>query len=70
MKSEAINKPEEQEYPFVGIVDSATTIVLFDAPRRGTVIYSECSHALGSYHKDWVMQCFKPYDGIVNLSNY
>jgi hypothetical protein len=63
------NKCFNKDFPKL-MISANFTIVLFRTEEKGTVIESgESDLIIGQYCEYWLMECFKDYDGEVNLKN-
>ena len=74
IQSTISQKPIEKEetYPCLKISNFGT-IVLFEREKWGTVVglgqKTSSFFIIGSYQKEWCMDCFKPFEGKVVLNN-
>lgn len=82
IKSIVKEKENYQRFPYLGISKTATFIVLFTGinnkekgTTKGIVVYikpeiaSVFNYNIGDYMDSWFQNQFKPYSGIVCLSN-
>jgi len=72
MKVRVIENEEKEEMPYPKLMEgNSGTIVLMEARGCGTSLrlgkYS--SIRLGEYSQDWAMDCFKDFEGKLELSN-
>jgi len=72
MKSaiKSFNKEPKTSYPCLKIVVGNTFIVLFTAPKTGTVVYTEDLHdPVGLWSSSWGEENFSHFNGELILSN-
>lgn len=77
MKSNIKETPTTKKYPYLGIYDmnpiDNVIVVLFTGPNTGTLVYSQKSSGLylkmGEYSNKWTEKEYKPFNGIIELSN-
>jgi hypothetical protein len=71
MESILIQNKEDRrpEYPCLKVGRNSGSIVLFSAPKKGTVVFAKekSIHDLGNYSDGWDMNLFEPFDGQVKL---
>lgn len=60
-------KDEEIKFPCLMQCENGY-IVLMWKDSCGTVIKSD-NYKIGSYHQDWAMKVFKPFNGTITLEN-
>lgn len=69
MKTKIKYKENETKFPKL-MISPNNLIVLFTEPEIGTVVFCQHGfHNIGTYEENWLMQNFKDFDGIVELSN-
>jgi len=70
MKSE-LTETVENEYPILKINETKTIIVMFLAPKKGVIVYSEKEgYQIGGVDHKWdETVSFTEYKGTVKLSN-
>jgi len=58
------------QFPCLMLGRNSEQIVLFKAPKCGTVVSSGCYTANeGRYSTDWLMEVFEPFNGTLTLEN-
>ena len=58
---------QETTYPCLMVADSGV-VVLFDAPGRGTIVGRPNKCNIGHISHHWDMSDFKPFHGIIELT--
>lgn len=56
-------------YPCLMISTCNGSVVLFTEHEIGTCVHAGGDNDLGEYSTAWAMDCFKPFNGTVTLSN-
>lgn len=71
MKSTSEHAPKKPDttYPCLMKSIKTCTVVLFTKRDTGTCVHAGGDNDLGEYSTAWVMDCFKPFNGTIPLSN-